>query len=222
MFPLLNSDRPNPMEMFQIWINLPAANKMVDPYFTMLWDHLIPKELTKDEFGRGVEITVIAGQLGDHEPASPPPDSWAAQDDTDVAIWHIQLQPDAQWRLPRATGDATQRMLYAFEGSSVTIGDSEPLPVGRGAAIRADRDLDLTAGSEGVECLLLQGRPIGDPVVQYGPFVMNTDTEIATAFDDYRRTQFGGWPWPTPDPNHGRDRGRFALHADSTLETIDD
>ena len=57
---------------------------------------------------------------------------------------------------------------------------------------------------------MLQGRPIGEPVAQYGPFVMNDEAGIEQAFADYRATGFGGWPWPTDDPVHARDAGRFA------------
>ena len=59
---------------------------------------------------------------------------------------------------------------------------------------------------------MLQGRPIGEPVAQYGPFVMNDQAGIEQAFADYRATGFGGWPWPTDDPVHARDAGRFARH----------
>jgi hypothetical protein len=68
---------------------------------------------------------------------------------------------------------------------------------------------------------MLQGRPIAEPVAQYGPFVMNTRAELEQAFDDYRRTQFGGWPWPVDAPVHGRDAGRFARHADGRIEHPD-
>ena len=61
MFPLLDRDGPNPSELFQIWLNLPAADKMVEPYFTMLWDEDIPRHVVTDEQGRTAEITVIAG-----------------------------------------------------------------------------------------------------------------------------------------------------------------
>jgi hypothetical protein len=71
-----------------------------------------------------------------------------------------------------------------------------------------------------VEILLLQGRPIGEPVAQYGPFVMNTRAELEQAFADYRRTLFGGWPWPENAPVHGRDAGRFAKHADGRVERV--
>ena len=65
---------------------------------------------------------------------------------------------------------------------------------------------------------MLQGKPIGEPVAQYGPFVMNTQQEIQEAMADYRRTQFGGWPWPSNDHVHPRESGRFAKHADGREE----
>ena len=62
---------------------------------------------------------------------------------------------------------------------------------------------------------MLQGRPIGEPVAQYGPFVMNDRAGIEQAFADYRATGFGGWPWPTDDPVHAaRHAGRFARRPD--------
>jgi hypothetical protein len=66
--------------------------------------------------------------------------------------------------------------------------------------------------------LLLQARPIGEPVAQYGPFVMNTRAEIQQAFEDYQRTGFGGWPWGDSAPVHAQAEGRFARHADGRVE----
>ncbi len=214
MFPLVNRDAPNTGELFQIWLNLPAADKMVEPYFTMLWNEQTPRVVVTDDAGVDTEVTVIAGRLGDTQAPPPPPDSWAAKPEADLAVWHIRIAPGGRWTLPRAMGDETLRVLYAFEGSTVSIGGSEPIDARTGAAIIADRDLELVAGDGGIELMLLQGRPIGEPVAQHGPFVMNTRAEIVQAFDDYQRTQFGGWPWPSPDPNHGPEAGRFALHAD--------
>jgi quercetin 2,3-dioxygenase len=73
-------------------------------------------------------------------------------------------------------------------------------------------------GPDESEFLFLQGRPIGEPVAQYGPFVMNTRDEIQQAFRDYQRTGFGGWPWPSDEPVFPRTEGRFAKHADGHME----
>jgi hypothetical protein len=81
----------------------------------------------------------------------------------------------------------------------------------------ANDSVRIAGGPYGAEALVLQARPIGEPVAQYGPFVMNDDAGIQQAFADYRTTGFGGWPWPTDDPVHARE-GRFAIHPDGRRE----
>src|SRR5262249_11886458 len=91
MFPLVHDNQPNPVELFQIWLNLPRADKFVKPHFSMLWSQHVPKLLKHDEKGRAVEITVVAGKLDEAVPGAPPPSSWAARPDSHVAIWPIRL-----------------------------------------------------------------------------------------------------------------------------------
>ena len=220
MFPLVDPDGPNHVELFQIWLNLPAENKLVDPHFTMLWDSDIPRRLTTDDAGRSTEITVIAGALGDAVPPSPPPNSWASQPGADVAIWHLRLEAGAEHLLAPAAGDDTVRVLYFFEGTELTVGD-HVLTTNHAAVLDAEAAVPLRAGADGAEAVMLQGRPIGEPVARYGPFVMNTEVEIEQAFLDYRRTEFGGWPWPVDDPIHDRGAGRFARHADGRTEAAE-
>jgi redox-sensitive bicupin YhaK (pirin superfamily) len=217
MFPLLDRDGPNPLELFQIWLNLPAADKLVEPHFTMLWNDDIPVVRAVDDQGRASEITVIAGSLADTSALPPPPHSYAARPDGDVAIWHVRLAAGARVSLPPAASAETSRVLYVFEGEGVRIAGTE-VASATGAVVRADESLALEAGAAEVEVLVLQGRPIGEPVAQYGPFVMNTEAEIRQAFDDYRRTEFGGWPWPDDAPTHGRETDRFARHVDGRVE----
>ena len=85
--------------------------------------------------------------------------------------------------------------------------------------VEAANQLILKSANAKVKILVLQGRPINEPVIQYGPFVMNSKEEIQQAFNDYHATQFGGWPWSRLDQVHDRTRGRFAKHADGTIET---
>src|SRR4051812_47125654 len=91
MFPLVERDRPNPLELFQIWLNLPSASKFAAPYFSMLWSETVPTHTALDAAGRATRVTVIAGQLADARAPAPPPDSWAARPDADVAIWSLKM-----------------------------------------------------------------------------------------------------------------------------------
>ncbi len=208
MFPLVERDEPNPLELFQIWLNLPAADKMVEPYFTMLWNEDLPRHRISGENGRTTQVTVIAGELAGLRPPPPPPDSWASRPESDLAIWHVEMEADAQWTLPPAAGPDTVRVLYVFEGS-LRIGEHD-ISAATGVRVRVEENVGIAAGPNGAEVLVLQGRPIGERVVQHGPFVMNDEAGIEQAFADYRATQFGGWPWPTDDPVHARDAERFA------------
>ena len=216
MFPLLRDEQPNPVELFQIWLNLPAARKFVDPHFAMLWNPTIPTLKVKDAEGRQTELRIVAGRVGDVVAPAPPPSSWASEPGADVAIWTIRMAPSAHWQLP-ATHAGRNRTLYFFRGSKVRVGGRDIAP-GHGVDLRSDVATTLVAGPDETELLMLQGRPIGEPVAQHGPFVMNTQQEIQQAYSDYRRTRFGGWPWPSNEPVHGGDGARFARHADGRVE----
>lgn len=218
MFPLVNADHGNPLEMFQVWLNLPATDKMVDPYFTMMWREETPEVLVVDHQGAKTTVTVIAGQLDQAQPGSPPPNSWASRPESDVAVWHIQMAEGATWELPAARGSETRRVLYFYRGATLAVGEAVELEAGTGAVVDAGQPLELRAGPGGAEIVLLQGRPLGEPVAQRGPFVMNTNDQLLQAFEDYRRTGFGGWPWAGPDPHHGHRRERFAVHASGVEE----
>ncbi len=226
MFPLLETGQPNPLELFQIWLNLPARSKMSEPHFTMLWAEDIPHRFFESGDGAVTEVAVVAGRLASAdaadaaEPLAPPPDSWASQAEADVAIWTLRMEPGARWKLPPAVNAAARRKLYFFQGTRVSVA-GETITQHAAIELRAASAVELVnTGTDVAEFLMLQGRPIGEPVAQYGPFVMNTEAELRQAFDDYRRTEFGGWPWPDNAPVHGPERMRFARHADGRVETL--
>ena len=223
MFPLLKRDQTNRLELFQIWLNLPASHKMVAPHFTMFWSEQVPHHVFTDINEATTEVACIAGALkhagAAAQPLAPPPDSWASQPQSDIAIWTLKMAANARWILPAAGGTGTRRSLYFFKGSSLGVG-GQAVNGQTGMELRCDEDIEIVNGAESAELLVLQGRPIAEPVAQYGPFVMNTEAEIQQAFADYQRTQFGGWPWPDHAPVHGKEARRFANHADGKAETL--
>lgn len=218
LFPLLHQEKENPFELFQIWLNLPAKSKMVEPHFKMLWHDTIPEITLQDDSGLSSEVAIIAGKWKDTTAPSPAPNSWAADNSNEVAIWTIKMQPGATLQLPVAS-PAANRTLYFFKGNDLTI-NAKAIPPYHLAEVEANAPLTFhNSGAETAELLLLQGQPIDEPVVQYGPFVMNTQQEIRQAMYEYQVNQFGGWPWPKADQVHDRDSGRFARYADGTEET---
>ena len=216
MFPLLDEKKGNPMELFQIWINLPKSDKFVNPHFKMLWSETIPHYMHQDSNGKGTEVEVIAGRIEGYKAPTPPPNSWATPTEHEVAVWNINMEPGATWTLPKAT-EGVNRSLYFYEGDTLDI-NSESIENYHAADLKAHLETTLKAGNKQTKILILQGKPINEPVAQHGPFVMNTRQELQQAFIDFQQTRFGGWPWDRYDQVHDRSKGRFALHANGKLE----
>ena len=216
MFPLLEENQGNTLELFQIWLNLPKHRKMVDPNFKMLWAETIPTSTFADEAGRSIQVIQYCKGIGAEKEPVPTPDSWASDAINDVAIWVISFDELARWELPEVL-KGVHRSLYLYEGKSVEVA-GEQLKLNQVGHINQSESLKIINGESSAKLLLLQGRPIGEPVVQYGPFVMNSRQEIVVTYEEYRRTQFGGWPWKSPDQIHGLLSGRFARHANGVEE----
>jgi quercetin 2,3-dioxygenase len=166
---------------FQVWVNLPARDKMIAPRYQEVPSAGIPEAGSRDGLAR---VRVIAGEALKAR----------AVIDTHTAIvcqdW--SLRPGAAVEQPIAEGH--NALVYVFEGSALIGDDRTPLTdgqlgrLGPGGAVR----LAVAAEArEGARLLLLAGQPLGEPVARYGPFVMNTETEIRRAISDYRAGRLG-------------------------------
>lgn len=216
MFPLLSKEKDNPLELFQIWLNLPSVKKMSEPHFSMFWSENIPKLTLENKEHKKTYIEIIAGNFNKTKSLNPPPNSWAANPQHEVAIWNVIMEKGGSITLPK-TSDGVNRMLYFYEGQDIAIAGNTVSSY-KSVKLRTNQDVEVIATSENCKFLILQGKPINEPVMQYGPFVMNTKEEIQQAFQDYHETQYGGWPWPRYDQVHDRNKGRFAKYADGKLE----
>lgn len=208
MFPLLHSDRNNPLELLQIWINLPKSAKFVDPYYKMLWNEDIPERIFKNDKAGNSVVRVISGMFHDTRAPQPTPDSWAANPENEVAIWLVNMPKNATLELPKASEDIT-RAIYFYRGDQLDVGGTQ-LPSYHQAVLDPTQKIVLTSKDSNADFLVVQGKPIAEPVAQYGPFVMNTRSEIQQAYQDFTETRFGGWPWDTNEPVHGKELRRFA------------
>lgn len=211
MFPLLHKDKENTLELFQIWLNLPKKNKMVPAEFKMLWSNKIPS-ITKDP---NIEVSLISGEYQGIKYNDAPKNSWAKDPENNVNILLVKMQKGGIFKYP-ASQNKTNRTLYFFEGSSVTVGGED---VTGKQALFLDCTHELVVEAAGAtEFLILEAKPIGEPVVQHGPFVMNTKQEIFQAIHDYQSTEFGGWKWGRNDMIHGEKIEKFAKYPDGKIE----
>jgi redox-sensitive bicupin YhaK (pirin superfamily) len=158
------------MRGFQLWINLPAAEKMSDPAYQEFGAGAIPEVA-----GEGSRVRVLAGGYADRQGVISDPH-------TRVIYLDVALDPNARFRL--ALPASHNAFIYVFEGAVGTGGQTLP---SHSLAVLGEGDgVDLDAGPQGARLILVAGKPLGEPVAQHGPFVMNTSQEIEQAFADYR------------------------------------
>lgn len=176
----------------QLWVNLPSRSKMIPPAYQNLEANMVPLLTTPDA---GTLIRLIAGDLGD---AKGPGSTHTA-----IVMAHATISPGARMTLP--WNPAFNALAYGLKGSGFV--GAERLAFGLGqAVVFGDGDaITIEAGErESFDVILLGGEPIGEPVEQYGPFVMNTRAELQQAFDDYQRGRLGVVPANGIQPFRGR------------------
>ncbi|AHL75053.1 quercetin 2,3-dioxygenase [Stutzerimonas stutzeri] len=162
------------MRGFQLWLNLPAKSKLDDPAYR----DFAPAEIPRLTLPSGIEAVIIAGQFraeGIGQPGA------VQRPDTEPQLFDLRL-PAGSGIEPQLT-DGHRLMLYVFDGEISVAG--KPLGKNQLARLSDQGELRLTS-STGARVLLLAGRPLGEPIVQYGPFVMNSREEIEQALRDFR------------------------------------
>lgn len=180
---LVHSEMPEQesgqMRGFQLWVNLPARDKMTDPKY----QEFAPERIPVTAPGDGVQVKVIAGQVG--EVSGP-----IVQPATDPVYLDITLDANARWDYTLPEGH--NAFAYVFEGG-LTVGQGEDArPVARQelAVLGGGELLQLQADAEGARLILVAGRPLREPVMRHGPFVMNTRQELMQAFVDFQEGRF--------------------------------
>lgn len=180
---LVHSEMPEQesgqMRGFQLWVNLPARDKMTDPKY----QEFAPDRIPVTAPGHGVQVKVIAGQVG--EVSGP-----IVQPATEPVYLDITLDANARWDYTLPEGH--NAFAYVFEGG-LTAGQGEDArPVARQelAVLGGGELLQLQAGAEGTRLILVAGRPLREPVMRHGPFVMNTRQELMQAFVDFQEGRF--------------------------------
>ena len=215
MFPLVHDDKPNTLELFQVWLSLDSAHRMVEPDYKMLWSEDIPVITLGDE--HKVKITLVAGELYGKKAVSPTKDSWASNKDSNLSIQIIEMDAKASYTFPKTT-KTMNRSIYHYHGNTALV-ENEELSRKEYIYLEADKDVTIkNPSNDKIKIFLLESEPINEPIIAYGPFVMTTKEEIKKAYDDYQRTQFGGWPFNEQEVAHDKNMGRFAEYPDGRVE----
>lgn len=211
MFPLIQENSSNHLELFQIWLNLPAKNKMVVPEFKIFQYITIP---IFDEEKRKANLKLVAGEFATTIAPKLTPNSWANNPENEVLIFILELEPYSKFLIPKTQGLFT-RSLYFYEGSFLFL-QTEKIPSATGMFLNPNEDISIQNGDSLGKILFLQARPILEPIVNYGPFVMNTREEIYQAIADYNAQKFGKWEFDSFEPTHAK-RERFVEYPNAKL-----
>lgn len=216
MFPLINDDENNTLELFQVWLSLDQANRMVEPDYKMLWKEDIPV-IRKGEKGKEIRIILIAGELDHVKAVRPTEDSWANDPKNKLSIQLIELDPGTRYDIPKVS-ETLNRAIYQYSGGKLDVAD-DTLDNREYMFLSAEDATNVSNNSREVaKLLLLESEPINEPILPYGPFVMTTKEEIQQAYDDYKATEFGGWPFDEKEVVHEKNQDRFAEYPDGTID----
>jgi hypothetical protein len=218
MFPLVNQDKENPTELFQVWLNLPKKSKFVEPNYKMLWAEDIPIIEIENSNNQKSKFRLIAGEFMGKKSLEPCKDSWAYDRENKVSIILMSLAPNSIITLPKVS-PTISRNLYFYQGDGKIEIDNNQIQSSSRIQLNGNEEIQVKNQDKESFILLLEGEKIQEPIVQYGPFVMNTEQEIHQAFQDYRETRFGGWQWDRSDPVHHIEKGRYARYIDGKEET---
>ena len=163
---------------FQLWVNLPAKDKMTAPRY----QDIAPEKIPALDPASGVRVKLVAGELdGQHGPVNAVA--------TEPVFMDVSLQPGASWRAPLPAGHSG--FAYVFEGSAMLGADGEDVNRGELAVLKGDGPLELiNASDDPARVLVVAGKPLREPVAHYGPFVMNTEAELRQAIEDFQAGRF--------------------------------
>jgi redox-sensitive bicupin YhaK (pirin superfamily) len=213
MFPLIHDDKPNPLRLFQIWVNLPGKNKLSEPDYKMIWRKDVPTGTFTDANGAAYTIKVILGNYNGIQSVEPLKNSWSLDSSHNMGIALVELQPNVEFKLPAKTS-TMNRFVFFYDGNGSINIDNQNMYINDFADLLGNEEIVFKNGGDISKILILEGEPINEPVAAYGPFVMNTEAELQEAFSEYRRTEFGGWPWGNSELDlvHPKDAGRFASY----------
>jgi redox-sensitive bicupin YhaK (pirin superfamily) len=180
---LVHSEMPEQeagrMRGFQLWVNLPAREKMTEPKY----QEFAPDRIVQLRPADGVGVKLIAGRVGE---ASGP----IAQPATDPVYLDVALDAAAQWEYDLPEGH--NAFAYVYEGG-IAVGDGEDaraIDAQELAVLSGGNRLKLRDGGRGSRLIVVAGRPLREPVARYGPFVMNTKQEVMQAFVDFQEGKF--------------------------------
>ncbi|OCT22133.1 pirin family protein [Pseudomonas putida] len=165
------------LEMVQLWVNLPARDKLTPAGYQTLLDAEIPRVALGEGIG---SLRVIAGDYRGHR--------GPARTFTSMDVWDVRLQAGATLHLPIAQG--RNAALVALRGT-IRVNDQQDVSPASLVLLERDGEHTSVTALEDATLLLLSGEPIDEPIVGYGPFVMNSQAQIAEAFDDFHAGRFG-------------------------------
>ncbi|HVE48907.1 MAG TPA: pirin family protein [Casimicrobiaceae bacterium] len=174
------ASRGGTLQMAQLWVNLPAEDKMTPPSYQSILDADIPSVKLADDAG---SVRVIAGEYAGHQ--------GPARTFTPIDVWDLRLSAGAEVTLPLQEGRSA--ILVVLRGT-VMVNDEAIIREAQMMVLdRAGSDASLSANND-TTVLVLSGEPIDEPIAGYGPFVMNSQQEIAQAIEDFNGGRFGKMP----------------------------